>query len=220
MPPVPTGDSIASPMEGVYCRKNRPNAFPRTFRAAWPQKFSTQWKIFCGFFHTMENKFPHCGKKRPNFPHNGKTFRRFSTQWKEFVHNVENSEFRLFSGVLGCSLGAVERSKRRPLSIVERDRPKRPGKRRPPQAVSALSRARLGCGVGSGRFLVARSGISRALRCEGGVAGVADFIWGLLKNVRGLRDHTTEGRRPDPSPERACAVGTVPGAVQSSRLAG
>ena len=68
----------------------------------------------------MEKMFPHCGKKRPIFPHNGKTFRRFSTQWKEFVHTVENSDFGLFSGVLGCSLGAVERSTRRPLSTVER----------------------------------------------------------------------------------------------------
>lgn len=50
-----------------------------------------------------------------NNPRNGKTFRRFSTQWKEFVHTVENSVLGLFSGVLGCSLGAVERSTRRPM---------------------------------------------------------------------------------------------------------
>jgi hypothetical protein len=56
----------------------------------------------------MEKMFPHCGKKRPIFPHNGKTFRRFSTQWKEFVHTVENLVFRLFSGALerGAAPGA------------------------------------------------------------------------------------------------------------------
>ena len=147
--------------------------------------------------------FPHCGKMRPIFPHNGKTFRRFSTQWKEFVHTVENLVLWLFSGVFGLFSGAVERSTRRPLSIVERDRPKRPGKRRPPKAVSALSRARFGCGVGSGRFLVARSGVFRALRCEGGVAGGADFIGGLLKLPRGLRDHAAERRQARPQSRRA-----------------
>ena len=29
---------------------------------AWPRKFSTQWKKFSGFFHTMEKMFPQCGK--------------------------------------------------------------------------------------------------------------------------------------------------------------
>ena len=70
--------------------------------------FSTQWKNFQRFFHTME-------KLLPFFPHNGKSFRDFSTQWKNFFHSVENLVFGLFSGVLGCSLGAVERSTRRPL---------------------------------------------------------------------------------------------------------
>jgi hypothetical protein len=60
---------------------------------------------------------------------------------------VENSVLGLFSGVFGLFSGAVERSTRRPLSTVERDRPRGREKRRPPQAVSALSRARLGCGV-------------------------------------------------------------------------
>jgi len=45
-----------------------------------------------------------------------------------------------------------------------------PGKRRPPQAVSALSRSRFGCGVGRGRFLAARSGVLRALMRNGGAA--------------------------------------------------
>ena len=47
-----------------------------------------------------------------------------------------------------------------------------------------------------------------------------DLLRGLLIIPRGLRDHAAEGHRPDPSPERACAIGTVPGAVQSPRLAG
>ena len=68
----------------------------------------------------MEKYFPHCGKTGPFFPHNGKCFRDFSTQWKECFHSVKNSVLGLFSGVVGCSLGAVERSTRRPLSTVER----------------------------------------------------------------------------------------------------
>ena len=123
----------------------RPKPFRKRFLRKRPAEFSTQWKIFWRIFHAME-------KLLPFFPHNGKSFRDFSTQWKECFHTVENSVLGLFSGVLGCSLGAVERSTRRPLSIVERDRPKRPRKRRPPQAVSALSRSRLGCGVGRGPF--------------------------------------------------------------------
>jgi len=131
---------------------------------------------FQRFFHTME-------KLLPFFPHNGKSFRDFSTQWKNFFHGVENLVLGLFSGVLGLFSGAVERSTRRPLSTVERDRPRGREKRRPPQAISALSRSRLGCGV------VARPifsgpvvGDPRALRCEGGVAGGAVFIGGAVKN--------------------------------------
>ena len=70
--------------------------------------FSTVWKTFRGIFHTME-------KLWPIFPHNGKSFGDFSTQWKNFFHGVQNSDFGLFSRVLGCSLGAVERSTRRPM---------------------------------------------------------------------------------------------------------
>jgi hypothetical protein len=47
----------------------------------------------------MEKYFPHCGKNGPFIPHNGKTFCDISTQWKEFVHTVENSVLGLFSGV-------------------------------------------------------------------------------------------------------------------------
>ena len=55
-----------------------PQSFPhngKTFR-----QFSTQWKKFSGFFHTMEKRFPQCGKLG---------FRA------------------VFGGGLGCSLGAV-----------------------------------------------------------------------------------------------------------------
>jgi len=70
--------------------------------------FSTQWKMFWRIFHTME-------KLLPFFPHNGKCFRDFSTQWKKCFHSVENSVLGLFSGVFGLFSGAVERSTRRPL---------------------------------------------------------------------------------------------------------
>ena len=61
-------------------------------------------------------------------------------------------------------------------------------------------------------FLVPRSGVSRALRCEGGVACGAVFNGGMLISPRGLRDHAAERQRRDPSPERVRAVGTVTGA--------
>ena len=64
----------------------------------------------------MEKCFPYCGKTGLIFPHNGKLFRNFSTQWKKCFHSVENLVLGLFSG-------AVERSTRRPLSTVERARP-------------------------------------------------------------------------------------------------
>ena len=68
-------------------------------RSLWKNKahFSTQWKLW------------------PFFPHNGKSFRDFSTQWKECFHSVENSVLGLFSLVFGLFSGAVERSARRPL---------------------------------------------------------------------------------------------------------
>ena len=135
--------------------------------------FSILWKIFSRFFHAMEKYFPHCGKKRPIFPHNGKTFRDFSTQWKIFFHSVENLVLGLFSGVFGLFSGAVERSARRPLSTVERGRPRGREKRRPTKSGSALSRSRLGCGVVARPFflaprsgIVALSGAKGALRVE------------------------------------------------------
>ena len=76
--------------------------------------------------------------------------------------------FELFSGGFRLFSGAVERSTRRPLSTVERDRPRGREKRRPPQAVSALSRARLGCGVVARPFFLApRSGILALLGAKG-----------------------------------------------------
>ncbi len=65
--------------------------------------FSTQWKIVSPFFHTMESArtahgFPQGKSQRDEnhpwpeanmFPHCGKLFRRFSTQWKKSFHTVE-----------------------------------------------------------------------------------------------------------------------------------
>ena len=145
--------------------------FPRygkIFSTLWKNRpiFSTQWKNFQRFFHTME-------KLSPFFPHNGKSFRDFSTQWKKCFHSVENSVLGLLSGVFGLFSGAVERSTRRPLSTVERDRPRGREKRCPTQSGSALSRSRLGCGVVARPFflaprsgILARSGETGALRAK------------------------------------------------------
>ena len=63
-------------------------------------EFSTVWKTFSRFFHTMERMFPHCGKDGPffhamDFPYNGKTF---STVWKTRISGC-------FRGGSGCSPG-------------------------------------------------------------------------------------------------------------------
>jgi len=94
-------------MENIY------GIFPRygkIFSTLWKNRpiFSTQWKNFQRFFHTME-------KLLPFIPHNGKSFRDFSTQWKKCFHSVENLVLGLFSGVFRLFSGAVERSTRRPL---------------------------------------------------------------------------------------------------------
>jgi hypothetical protein len=36
----------------------------KKFSTVWKKQadFSTPWKMFSGFFHAMEKKFPHCGK--------------------------------------------------------------------------------------------------------------------------------------------------------------
>jgi hypothetical protein len=46
--------------------------------------FSTPWKNYALFFHTVEKNFPHHGKSTRIFPRNGKTLRDFSTPWKNF----------------------------------------------------------------------------------------------------------------------------------------
>ena len=133
-----------------------------------------------------------------SFPHNGKTFRHFSTQWKECFHGVENSDFRLFSGGSGCSLGAVERSTRRPLSTVERDRPRGREKRCPMQSGSALSRSRLGCGVGRDHFSGREVGGFSRSQVRRGRCARSDLQRGLLIIPRGLRDNAAECRQARP----------------------
>ena len=154
---------------------------PRSYREASAQKFSTVWKTFSRFFHTMDKYFPHCGKKRSYFSQNGKTFQDFSTQWKECFHGVENLISGLFYRVFGCSSGDMERSPRRPLSIVDTRPAEGPGKTAP-DADGQCSQPRLPRVRRRARpfFLAARSGISRALRCEGGRCVRAWFNRGLL----------------------------------------
>jgi hypothetical protein len=41
------------------------------------------------------------------FPHNGKSFRDFSTQWKKCFHSVENSVLGLFSGFSAALSGLL-----------------------------------------------------------------------------------------------------------------
>ena len=180
-----------------------------------------------------------------SFPQYGKLFRDFSTLWKKCFHGMEKMAcffhsmedflmilpcygktfilvcFRLFSWDLRLFSWAVERSTRRPLSTVERADRRGQEKRGPMQSGSALSRARCGCGVVARPFFWPRGrGSSRSQVRRGRCGWSEDLLRGLLKIPRGLRDHAAEGRRPDPSPERVRAVGTVPGAVQSPRLAG
>lgn len=63
----------------------------------------------------MENIF-HTVEKQAHFSTQGKNFQRFFHTMEKlcrFFHTMENSDFRLFSGVLGYLLVAVERSARR-----------------------------------------------------------------------------------------------------------
>jgi len=113
--------------------------------------FSMLWKLFSAIFHGMEEMFPCCGKLG-------------------FWAVIECAK-----GARGCSPKAVERSAQRPLSTVERDRSKWPGKWCPMKSGSALSRSRLGCGVVArpffwprGRGFHALSGATRALRAQRG----------------------------------------------------
>ena len=72
------------------------------------------WK---NIFHTV-------GKNSPIFPRYGKLFRDFSTLWKECFHGVENFNYGPVLRGFQLFVRAVERSPQRPLSIVERDRPR------------------------------------------------------------------------------------------------
>ena len=108
--------------------------------------------------------------------------KQFSTQWKNFFQTVENLDIRLFSGVLGCSLGAVERSMSAP-HVSRSGRPaERPRKRCPTKAGSALSRSRLGCGVGRGPFYRSRGRGFLARSDEtGAVRASEDLLLGAVK---------------------------------------
>jgi len=120
--------------------------------------FSTLWKNFLGFFHAMEEMFPWCGKL--GF-------------WGVFA---------CATGARGCSPRAVERSTRRPLSTVERDRPKWPGKWCPMKSGSALSRSRLGCGVVARPFSGHEVGdFSRSQVRRGRCVWSVDLLGGLKK---------------------------------------
>ena len=103
--------------------------------AGLPDIVSLSCNIATEVFHSMENFFA-------IFPRYGNNV---STVWITWISGR-------FRGFLACFPRAVERSTRRPLNTVERDRPKQPRKRRPMKSGSALSRARLGCGVGRGPF--------------------------------------------------------------------
>ena len=117
------------------------------------------------------------------FPCYGKIFRQFSILWKKCFHAVENSEFRLFSVGYCCSLGAVKRNTRRPLSTVERADGRGQEKRSPIKSGSALSRARCGCGVVARFvFLAPRSGIV-TLSGAMGALRVERFNLGAVKKI-------------------------------------
>ena len=82
-------------------------------------EFSTVWKLFLRFFHSMENFLRF-------FPRYGKNFGEFSTLWKKyrrvfhamenfFPHRGKRTENACFQPVPGCWFGAVERSTPRPM---------------------------------------------------------------------------------------------------------
>ena len=115
---------------------------------------------------------------------------------------------------------AVERSTRRPLSTVERDRPKWPGKWCPMKSGSALSRSRLGCGVVARPFSGREVGdFSRSQAKRGRCVWSDVLLRGLLKIPRGLRDHAAErptGATPVPTRLRGrdgagCGPESAPG---------
>ncbi len=62
-------------------------------------------KLFLRIGPPARNLF---GLPRPtSCPHNGKSFRDFSTQWKECFHSVENSGLGLIYGFSGCFPGLL-----------------------------------------------------------------------------------------------------------------
>jgi hypothetical protein len=137
--------------------------YGRNVSTLWKKRpdFSMLWKNFSPIFHTMEEMFPWCGKLG-------------------FWAVIECA-----MGARGCSPMAVERSARRPLSTVERDRPKRPGKWCPMQSGSALSRSRLGCGVVARPFSGREVGdCSRSQVRWGRCVWSVDLLGGLKKYSR------------------------------------
>lgn len=135
----------------------------------------------------------------PIFPRNGKTFREFSTQWKNFFHSVENSGlglfsvgFRLFSGGCGAKRAAPHVSRNaRPTEGPGKTVPDAGGQRTQPRPLRVRRSERP-------FFSVTRSGVSRAFRRNGGGAREAILIGGLLKIPRGLRGHAAECRQARP----------------------
>ena len=70
-------------------------------------EFSTLWKLFSRFFHSMENFLRF-------FPRYGKNYGEFSTLWKTFFHTVENGlntpVFSLFWAVGSGLLSGARRA--------------------------------------------------------------------------------------------------------------
>ena len=146
--------------------------YGKIFSTPWKNRpdFSTQWKTFSGIFHTMERMFPRCGKLR---------FRAcFQGFW-------------LF--VRGC--GAEPAA---PLVSRRATRLRGRGTRRQPTADSVLSRTAQQVRRRTRAGFPFPREEEVALRRNGGATGGALFWSVLLKNVRGLRDHTAAGRKARP----------------------
>jgi hypothetical protein len=151
--------------------------FPR--HGKYFSEYSTLWKFFRLVFHSMENFF--------------EVFPRYGKLYPQLGKRAEKDRFQ---EDFGCFLRAAERSTRRPLCAVARDRPRGRGTRGPTKEGSALSRTaqrvrRRAWPVSRprGRGFLARSGETGAVRAQRG------FTPGLLIFPRGLRDPTAEGRK-------------------------
>ena len=71
-------------------------------------EFSTVWKLFLRFFHSMENFLRF-------FPRYGKIFGEFSTLWKTFFHTVENRlKTPVFSLLRAVGSGLLSGARRAP----------------------------------------------------------------------------------------------------------